>query len=187
VLLINGGYYPDSIGAINMLYAFGDKKPSVSKNAFIAETACIIGDVSIGEKSSVWFNSVIRGDRGKISIGKGCNIQDNVVIHTDESDVTIGDEVTIGHGSVVHGGLVRKNALIGMNATILHGAEIGEFAIVGAGALVPPGHKIPANSVVFGIPCRQVRITTEDDLALMRKTLKNYEELTEKYLKLKGK
>lgn len=167
----------------NMIYTFEGKKPVIAKNAFIAETACIIGDVSIGEKSSVWFNSVIRGDRAKITIGRGCNIQDNVVIHSDERDVEIGDGVTIGHGSVMHGCTVKNNALIGMNATVLHGAEIGEFAIVGAGALVPPDNKIPANSVVFGIPCKHVRTTTNEDIELIKNTLKNYKELTAKYLK----
>ncbi|MCX9074050.1 MAG: gamma carbonic anhydrase family protein [Candidatus Methanoperedens sp.] len=166
-----------------MLYTFGNKKPSVPKNAFIAETACLIGDVSIGERTSVWFNAVIRGDRGKISIGSGCNIQDNAVIHSDEGNIKIGDRVTIGHGSVMHGGTIHDDVLIGMNATILHGAEIGKSTIVGAGALVPPDHKIPANSVVLGVPCKQVRETTEEDRELMKKTLKNYEELTEKYLK----
>lgn len=116
---------------------FENKKPVIAKNAFIADTACIIGDVSIGESSSVWFNSVIRGDRAKISIGRGCNIQDCAVIHSDDRNVEIGDNVTIGHGCVMHGCLIKDNALIGMNATILHGAEIGEYAIVGAGALVP--------------------------------------------------
>ncbi len=168
-----------------MIYPFGNKKPSIPKNAFIAETACVIGDVSIGEKSSVWFNSVIRGDRGKISIGKGCNVQDSVVIHADESDALIGDGVTIGHGCVMHGCIVKNHALVGMNATVLHGAEIGEFSIVGAGALVPPGHKIPANSVVLGLPCKEVRTTTEEDLEMIRNTLKNYEKLTEEYLKMK--
>ncbi len=165
-----------------MIYMFDGKKPVIAKNAFIAETACIIGNVSIGERSSVWFNTVIRGDRAKISIGKGCNIQDNVVIHSDERDVEIGDKVTIGHGSVMHGCLIKNNALIGMNATILHGSEIGEFAIIGAGALVPPNHKIPANSVVLGLPCKHVRMTTEEDLLLIKNTLKNYEKLTEIYL-----
>ncbi|MCZ7393317.1 MAG: gamma carbonic anhydrase family protein [Candidatus Methanoperedens sp.] len=170
-----------------MIYTFEDKKPLIAKNAFIADTACIIGNVTIGERSSVWFNSVIRGDRAKISIGKGCNIQDNVVVHSDERDVEIGDKVTIGHGSVMHGCIVKNNALIGMNATVLHGAEIGEFSIVGAGALVPPGHKIPANSLVFGIPCKHARSTTDKDIELINNTLKNYEDLTARYLKLKGK
>ncbi len=168
-----------------MLYKFQDKKPSISKNAFVAETACLIGDVSIGEGSSVWFNTVIRGDRGKITIGKGSNIQDSAVIHTDESDVEIGDGVIIGHGCVMQGCLVKNNVLIGMNATILHGVEIGEYAIVGAGALVPPDHKIPPNTVVLGVPCKHVRNTTDEDLELIEHTLKNYGELAEKYLKMK--
>ncbi len=168
-----------------MIIPFGNKKPSIPKNTFIAETACVIGDVSIGEKSSVWFNSVIRGDRGRISIGKRCNIQDSAVIHADESDAQIGDGVTIGHGCVMHGCVVKNHALVGMNATVLHGAEIGEFSIIGAGALVPPGHKIPANRVVLGLPCKEVRTTTEEDLEMIRITLKNYEKLTDEYLKMK--
>ncbi len=170
-----------------MIYAFENKKPTIANNAFIAETACIIGNVTIGEKSSVWFNSVIRGDRAKIKIGRGCSIQDNVVIHSDERDVEIGDDVIIGHGSVMHGCTVKNNALIGINSTVLHGAEVGEFSIVGAGALVPPEHKIPANSIVFGIPCKQVRTTTEKDIELINDTLKNYEDLSARYLKMKGK
>jgi carbonic anhydrase/acetyltransferase-like protein (isoleucine patch superfamily) len=166
----------------NMLYTFDGKKPVIAKNAFIADTACIIGDVSIGEGSSVWFNSVIRGDRAKIRIGKGCNIQDNAVIHSDDRNVEIGEGVSVGHGCVMHGCLVKNNALVGINSTILHGAEIGEYAIVGAGALVPPGHKIPAKSVVMGVPCKHVRTTTEEDIMLTKNTLRNYEILTERYL-----
>ncbi len=170
-----------------MIYTFENKKPMIANNAFIADTACIIGNVTIGEKSSVWFNSVIRGDRAKIRIGKGCSVQDNVVIHSDERDVEIGDGVTIGHGSVMHGCNIKNNALIGINSTVLQGAEIGEFSIVGAGALVPPEHKIPANSIVFGIPCKQVRTTTEKDIELIKDSLKNYEDLTSRYLKMKGR
>ena len=169
-----------------MIYKFGSKRPSISESAFIAETACIIGDVSIGERSSVWFNTVIRGDRARISIGNGCSIQDNAVIHTDDNEVKIGDNVIIGHGSVIHGKLIENNALIGMNATILHGAEIGEYAIVGAGALVPPNYKVTANSVVMGVPCKEVRKTNEEDIEIIRNTLREYEKLTKEYLKMKG-
>ena len=168
-----------------MLYTFEDKEPVIAKNAFIADTACLIGDVSIGEGTSVWFNTVIRADRANISIGKNCSIQDNSVIHSDENDVHIGDGVIIGHSCVMHGRLIENNALIGMNATILHGVEIGESAIIGAGALVPPGHKIPARSVVLGVPCKQVRMATEEDLAIIRNTQKNYKKLTLIYLKKK--
>jgi carbonic anhydrase/acetyltransferase-like protein (isoleucine patch superfamily) len=176
----------DRTSGVDMIYRFGIKKPSISKIAFIAETACIIGDVSIGEWSSVWFNSVIRGDRACIIIGKGCSIQDNAVIHSDENDVNIGDGVIIGHGCIVHGKQINDNALIGMNATILHGAEIGEHAIVGAGALVPPNKKIPANTVVMGVPCKEVRKTNDEDIEIIESTSRNYRKLTEEYLKLKG-
>lgn len=168
---------------LNMLYTFEDKEPVIAKNAFIADTACIIGDVFIGEETSVWFNTVIRGDRGKISIGKNCNIQDNTVIHADETDVQIGDGVTVGHGCVMHGHIIENSALIGMNATILHGAQIGESAIVGAGALVPPDHKVPARSVVLGVPIKHIRMVTQDDLQMIHNTRSNYEKLTRRYLK----
>jgi carbonic anhydrase/acetyltransferase-like protein (isoleucine patch superfamily) len=167
---------------LNLLYEFEDKKPIIAENAYIADTACIIGDVSIGEGSSIWFNTVIRADRARISIGRNCSIQDNVVVHSDEADVRIGDGVIIGHGCVMHGRLVENNVLIGMNATILHGVQIGESAIIGAGALVPPGHKIPARSVVVGVPCKHLRMVTDDDLKIIGTTQKNYENLTRKYL-----
>lgn len=166
-----------------MLYSLAVKKPVVSGNAFIADTACIVGEVEIGQNSSVWFNAVIRGDRGKIIIGKGSNIQDNAVIHSDESGVIIGDRVSVGHGCVIHGCRIEDDVLVGMNATILNGAQIGEFSIIGAGALVPQDKKIPANSVVFGMPSKHVRNSTEDDIRLIKNTSKNYEKLTETYLK----
>jgi carbonic anhydrase/acetyltransferase-like protein (isoleucine patch superfamily) len=169
-----------------MIYKFGSKRPSISESAFIAETACIIGDVSIGERSSVWFNTVIRGDRARISIGNGCSIQDNAVIHTDDNEVKIGDGVIIGHGCIVHGKQIDNNALIGMNSTILHGAHICEYAIVGAGALIPPNYKVPANTVVMGVPCKEVRKTNEEDNEIIRNTLREYEKLTKEYLKMKG-
>ncbi|MBU3967922.1 MAG: gamma carbonic anhydrase family protein [Euryarchaeota archaeon] len=145
-----------------MIYKFGNKKPSISESAFIADTACIIGDVSIGDRSSVWFNSVIRGDSARISIGNGCSIQDNAVIHTDDNEVKIGDGVIIGHGCVVHGRLINNNALI------------------------PPNYKVHANTVVMGVPCKEIRKTNEEDIEIIRNTLKKYEKLTEEYLKMKG-
>ncbi len=166
-----------------MFNVFENKAPVIAKNAFIAETACIIGDASIGEGSSVWFNAVIRADNGKISIGRSCSIQDNVVIHTDDNDVKIGDGVTIGHGCIMHGSIIENNVLIGMNATILHGAEIGEYTIIGAGALVTPGQEIPARSVVLGVPAKRVRMATDEDIEMIIESAKNYERLAERYLK----
>jgi carbonic anhydrase/acetyltransferase-like protein (isoleucine patch superfamily) len=146
---------------IPMILNFGNKKPPISKSVFIAGTACI-------------------------SIGKECSIQDNAVIHSDENEVKIGDGAIIGHGSIIHGNLINNNVLIGMNSTILNGVEIGEYAIVGAGALVPPNYKVPANTVVMGVPCKEIRKTNEEDIEIIRNTIKNYGKLTEEYLKMKG-
>ncbi len=165
-----------------MLYPFGDKKPIISKSAFIAETASIVGDVTIGDRSSVWFNSVLRGDRGKINIGNRCNIQDSAVVHSDGTGVEIGDGVSIGHGSVIHGCRLQNNVLVGMHATIMNGAIIGEFSIVGAGALVPQNHSIPPLSVVLGLPCKKARVSNDDDIKLITGNSKTYEELAETYL-----
>lgn len=165
-----------------MLYPFGNKRPVVSKNAFVADTACIVGDVSIEDGASVWFNSVIRGDQARINIGKGSSVQDNTVIHTDDNEVVIGERVVIGHGCIMHGKSTGNDVLLGMNSTILHGAQVGDFAIVGAGSLVPPGYKVPANSVVMGVPCKFVRKTTEDDHNVIRETLQHYARLVEGYL-----
>ena len=166
-----------------MLYSLAVKNPDISGSAFIADTACIVGDVVIGRMSGVWFNAVVRGDRGKISIGRGSNIQDNVVVHSEESGVEIGDSVSIGHGCVIHGCRIKDNVLVGMNATVLNGAEIGEYSIVAAGALVPQNLKIPAHSVVLGMPCKHVRVSTEDDIKLIKDNSKTYEKLAETYIK----
>jgi len=166
-----------------MLYSLEDKKPIVLSSTFIADTASIVGDVEIGDWSGIWFNAVVRGDRGKISIGNGSNIQDNAVIHSDESGVKIGSHVSIGHGCVIHGCRIEDNVLVGMNATIMNGAEIGEFSIIGAGALVPQFHKIPAKSVVFGMPCKHIRTSTKEDIMLIKNNSKTYEKLAETYIK----
>jgi carbonic anhydrase/acetyltransferase-like protein (isoleucine patch superfamily) len=140
-----------------MLKAFNGKMPKIAKSALISEAACIVGDVEIGEDSSVWPGAVIRGDFGKITIGRNTAIEDNVVIHAgslhpEMKDITIGDEVHIGHGAVVNGHKIGNNVLIGMNATVLHDAEIGNFCIIGGGCLVSDGMKIPDNSFVVGVP-----------------------------------
>jgi carbonic anhydrase/acetyltransferase-like protein (isoleucine patch superfamily) len=139
-----------------MIKAFNGRTPKIAKSALISEAACIVGDVEIGEDSSVWPGAVIRGDFGKIIIGRNTAIEDNVVIHAgsphpEMKDLTIGDEVHIGHGAVVNGHKIGNNVLIGMNATVLHDAEIGNFCIIGGGCLVSEGMKIPDNSFVVGV------------------------------------
>ena len=132
-----------------MIRSFNGKTPKIAGSAFVSEAAYVIGDVEIGENSSVWPGAVIRGDRSKIRIGENTNIQDNSVVH---GGVTIGDSVHIGHGAIINCRSIANSVLIGMNATLLHYAEIGSFCIIGAGCLVSQGMKIPDNSLVAGVP-----------------------------------
>lgn len=133
--------------------------PVIAKSAFISEASYIIGDVAIGETSSVWPGAVIRGDFGKIVIGMGTAVEDNCVLHSgspstesSEADLIIGNNVQIGHGAVVNCRMIGNNVLIGMNATILHDTEIGNNCIIGAGCVVPHGITIPDNSFMAGVP-----------------------------------
>lgn len=165
-----------------MIQEFRKKIPEISEKAFVADSADVIGDVKVGEDSSVWFNAVIRGDVGQIIIGKRVSVQDNAAIHTDPPlKVEIGDGVTIGHGAVVHGCKVGENSLIGMNATILDGAEIGKNSIVGANALISPGKKFPDNSVITGVPGKVRRECTQEDIDGIKENAEVYVGLTREY------
>ena len=149
-----------------MIYPFNGKLPKIADSTFIADYVTIIGDVTIGENCSIWFNTAIRGDLASITIGNGVNIQENSVVHQDKDvPLIIEDDVTVGHGCILHGATIRKGALIGMGAIILDGAEIGEGAIIGAGSLVTAGKTIPANSLAMGSPAKVVRELTETDSA----------------------
>lgn len=132
-----------------MIRSFNGKSPNIAESAFISEAAYIVGDVEIGENSSVWPGTVVRGDQGAIKIGKNTDIQDNSVVH---GGVTIGDSVHVGHGAVINCNSIGNNVLIGMNATLLHYAEIGSFCVIGAGCLVSQGMEIPDKSFVVGVP-----------------------------------
>ena len=134
-------------GVTQMIYPYKDKYPKIADSAFIADFATITGDVEIGEESSVWFNSVIRGDVAPTVIGKKVNIQDNSVLHQSPNNpLILEDEVTVGHQVILHSCIIRKKALIGMGSIILDQAEIGEGAFIGAGSRVPQGKKIPPNT-----------------------------------------
>jgi len=142
-----------------MIRNFNGKSPLIAQSAFISEAAYIIGDVVIGENSSVWPGAVIRGDFGKIVIGAGTAVEDNCVLHSGspttedcEADLIIGDNVQLGHGAVVNCRRIGNNVLIGMNATILHDTEIGNSCIIGAACVVKQNLKIPDNSFVTGVP-----------------------------------
>ena len=120
-----------------MIRNLGDKTPKIHPSVFVSEAAYIVGDVEIGENSSVWPGAVIRGDYGKIVIGRACSIQDNCVLHTDDY-LELGDNVLMTHGAAIHGGRVGNNVLIGMNATLLEDAHVGNYCLIGAGAVVGP-------------------------------------------------
>ena len=158
-----------------MLIDFEGLSPKIHPTVFIAPGAMIIGDVTIGEDSGVWFNCVLRADIDRIEIGARSNIQDGTVIHLDAGIPTIiGDDVTVGHAAIIHACTIGDGALIGMGAIILSGAIIGEEAIVAAGTLVREGQEIPPRSVAMGVPAQVKRETTEEDLNRMRDNAAGY-------------
>ena len=154
----------------------------VASSVFIAPGAIVVGDVTIGDDSTVWFSAVIRGDVDKIMIGTRSNIQDGCIIHTDPGiHCTIGDSVTIGHGAVIHGATIESGCLIGMRATIMNHAVIGAGSVVGAGALVPEGRKIPPHSLAVGAPARVIREISESDRQLIVQGADHYVEAGKAY------
>jgi carbonic anhydrase/acetyltransferase-like protein (isoleucine patch superfamily) len=138
--------------------------PRISDSAFVAESACVIGDVHIAENAVILFGAVMRGDFEAIHFGEGSNLQDNCVIHTDDDFPTrVGKHVSIGHGAIVHGATVEDRSLIGMGAVVLNGAVIGEGSLVAAGSVVLEGTQIPPGSLVAGIPGKVRRPLTDDE------------------------
>ncbi|CAL2055239.1 MULTISPECIES: gamma carbonic anhydrase family protein [Streptomyces] len=138
-----------------LIVGIGGKEPRVDAEAFVAPTASVIGDVTLGAGASVWYGAVVRGDVETITVGARANVQDNVTLHADPGfPVTIGERVSIGHNAVVHGATVEDDCLIGMGATVLNGAVIGAGSLVAAQALVPQGMVVPAGSLVAGVPAK---------------------------------
>ena len=155
---------------------------TINESLFIADGVKVIGDVEIGENSSVWFNAVIRADSDKVKIGKCSNVQDNSVIHTSDGfGVQIGDNVTIGHGAIIHGCTIKDNLIIGMGAIVLNGAVIEENCIIGAGTLVTQGKIIPSGSLAFGNPCKIVRQLTDDEISSISHNADSYVNEAKEY------
>ena len=151
--------------------------PQIAEDVFLAENATVVGEVSIGEGSSVWFNAVLRGDVNTITIGKHCNIQDGSVLHTlyQKSTITLGDYVSVGHNVTIHGADVDDYALIGMGATLLDGAHVGKGAIVAAGALVLKGTQIGDCEIWGGVPAKFIKkAEPEQTSEINRKIAHNY-------------
>lgn len=155
----------------------------IHKNSYIADSAVVIGEATIGKKSSIWPNTTIRAD-SPIKIGKKTNIQDNCVLHSLGKERTkIDDEVTVGHGAVVHAAEVEKQCLIGMNSTVLTDSKIGKNSIIAASALIPENKEIPPKSLVMGIPGEIVREVTEEEIKKIKEKAKKYVKLYQKYKK----
>lgn len=151
--------------------------PTIADDVFIAPGAMIIGDVTIREGASIWYNAVVRGDTGPIVIGRHTNVQDNCTLHLDDdAPLTIGDECTIGHNAVVHGATLGNRVLVGMNAVVLSHAEIGEETIIGASALVTEHKRMPSGVLVAGVPAKVMRALRDEERASLLKSAMGYYE-----------
>lgn len=159
------------------------KTSQFGENVKIAQGAVVLGDVKIGDNSSVWYNAVIRCEETSITIGEGTNVQDNAVLHVDPwNHLVIGDYVTIGHGAIVHGCTIGNNTLIGMGAIVMNDAKIGDNCIIGAGALITEKTVIEDNCIVIGSPGKVARKVMEEDATHIRNNAFHYIEAAKKYL-----
>jgi carbonic anhydrase/acetyltransferase-like protein (isoleucine patch superfamily) len=166
-----------------MLRPFQGTLPNIAPTAWIDPSAVVIGDVTIGERSSVWPNAVLRGDVNKITIGEETNVQDGSVLHVEHAlhELVLGNRVTVGHSVVLHGCTVEDDSLIGIGAIVLNGARIGRGSVIAAGALVPEGMQIPPGSMAMGVPAKIKREVTPEEQERFRVNAQHYVELREKY------
>ena len=166
-----------------MIRQYKGKSPEIDSSAYIDDSAHVIGDVIIGEESSVWFNATIRGDVNYIRIGARTNIQDSSVLHVTKGThpLFIGSEVTVGHSVTLHGCTIKDRCLIGMGAIVLDGAEVGEDSIVGAGALVKEGMRVKPRTLVVGVPAREVRQLTDEEVQRIKTSAGNYIDYMSEY------
>lgn len=166
-----------------MIRPFRGVHPQISRTAFIEESAQIIGDVTIGEESSVWFNAVVRGDVFYIRIGDRTNIQDGTVIHVSNGThaTILEDEVTVGHNVTLHGCYIERGSLIGIGSIVMDGVRVGAQSLIAAGSLLAPGTQIPPRSLVMGQPARVKRPLTDEEVAGLDRFWQNYIEYTRIY------
>ena len=157
------------------IYQLGDKKPVIPASCYVAENATIIGDVTLGERVSILFGAVLRGDNDPITIGDDSNVQDNCVLHSDPGlPLTIGKGVTIGHQAMLHGCTVGDGSMIGIAAVVLNATVIGKECLVGASAVVTERKSFPDRSVIFGSPARVAREASEDNITRIRTDTLSY-------------
>lgn len=163
-----------------MIDKFKTFSPEIHSEAFVAQSAQVLGQVEVEEGGNIWYNTVIRGDVEPIHIGKNTNVQDLCMIHTSHGfPVHIGCGVTIGHRAICHGCTIEDNVLIGMGSIILDGAVIESNVIIGAGSLVPPNKRIPSKSLVMGSPAKVVRALTEEEIESIKQSARGYVELSQ--------
>jgi carbonic anhydrase/acetyltransferase-like protein (isoleucine patch superfamily) len=162
---------------------YDGKAPRLAASAFLAAGSVVVGDVEIGDGSSLWFGTIVRGDVNHVRIGARTNVQDLSVVHvTSRTHPTvIGDDVTVGHRAVLHGCTIRDRCLVGIGAIVLDGAVVGPDAMVGAGALVPPGMVVPPGTLVLGAPAKVKRPLTADEIAFLRTSAANYAGYAARY------
>lgn len=167
-----------------MIKTYNNIEPKVHETVFITDDAIVIGDVEIGEDSSVWYGSIIRGDVNYIRIGARTNIQDGTIIHVSSKthSTILEDEITVGHRVTLHGCHVESGCLIGIGAILMDGVRVGRNSLVGAGSLLTPGTQIPPRSLVLGSPARVKRELTDDELAYLDRSWRNYVELKGLYI-----
>lgn len=171
--------------AKTMIRPFGSVHPQIHNSAYVDESAQIIGDVQIGEESSIWCNATVRGDMYYIRIGNRTNVQDNSVIHTRTGShpTILEDQVTIGHSVTLHGCYIERGSLIGIGSIVLDDVRVGSQSLVAAGCLLAPGTVIPPRSLVMGAPAKVKRPLTEEEVASLDLFWQNYVEYTKKYKK----
>ena len=167
-----------------MIRTYRGVAPQVAVSAYVDPSAQVLGDVIIGEQSSIWCNTTLRGDVNYIRIGNGTSIQDNSVCHVEEGlfPLIVGNRVTVGHSAVLHGCVIEDECLIGIGAIVLNGARIGKGSVIGAGALIPEGMQIPPASMVMGVPGKIRREVTPEEQERFRVNADHYIELAAKYL-----
>ena len=172
-----------------MIRSYQGRQPVVGESSYVDLSAQVIGDVEIGENSSVWMNAVLRGDVNSIRVGNNSNVQDCAVLHGQRYlySVTVGDWVTIGHNAIVHGCVLEDAVLIGMNATVLNNAHIGEGSIIAAGAVVPEGTVVPKRTLWAGVPAKMRRELGDADRELILTYARNYVDYTAIYLRETGR
>nr|WP_314540352.1 gamma carbonic anhydrase family protein [uncultured Massilia sp.] len=164
------------------IYQLGEHAPEIDASAYVAESANLIGKVTLEANASVWFGATLRGDNERITIGENSNVQEGTVMHTDMGfPLVLGKDVTIGHQAMLHGCTIGDGTLVGIQAVVLNGAKIGKGCLIGAGALVTEGKEFPDNSLILGSPAKVARTLTEEDLGKLKSIAAGYVERGHRY------